>query len=50
MERPSFWRLPHRESKSYESTKYTINTNVSPTKSVSFHPSVFENEKVSSKK
>lgn len=46
MERPSFWIVPkdYKDIKSVNEHIIPINTNVSPTKSVSFHPSVFQNE------
>ena len=46
MERPSFWNVP-RGSKPVVTHIIPINTNVSPTKSVSFHPSIFQDEHVS---
>lgn len=46
-ERPSFWRIP-RDYETIKDTRSSFNTNVSPTKSVSFQvPIVFENETVS---
>lgn len=46
MERPSFWNVP-RDTKPVTTHIIPINTNVSPTKSVSFHPSIFQDEHVS---